>query len=418
MKKISILNNFLVLLGREGVEKILSVLLVILVLIVLPLGQLPSEALQLSIPQAHTFLQTMIAGLYLHDLFVALFVSIWMATKLNSSHVSQIKQFMTKHRWLVSACALILFGFLRSVFADGSVLPLFYALRIIAYVSFALIVARQLSDRTSFVQVIVLSLTSMMYLAALQYLLLPDVRYLSALGWDDHYYRAVGTSLDPNFTGSFAIMSLWLMLGYRHLFSRFFTFFTLLLSVGVLTATFSRASYLALFVSGAYILWRLRNSLPKVVLTASLAVVACGVLVIFLLLPKPGGEGVNLLRTTSIVARLDNSISPILNMSSVELIFGRGFYRSLHNSADPWVPDNLIVLIITGTGVLGIIVVIQLWRLYGHYFKSNIWLGTIWVAVLTHAQFNNTLLEPFHLLYLGLITAVMLQKPSSRISAR
>ena len=37
----------------------------------------------------------------------------------------------------------------------------------------------------------------------LQYALVPDLRSLHILGWDDHLNRLAGSFLDPNFTGSF-----------------------------------------------------------------------------------------------------------------------------------------------------------------------------------------------------------------------
>src|SRR3990170_4029419 len=43
-----------------------------------------------------------------------------------------------------------------------------------------------------------------------QYLLVPDLTQLKWLGWDDHFYRLVGTLLDPGFTGVMIILTVFL----------------------------------------------------------------------------------------------------------------------------------------------------------------------------------------------------------------
>ncbi len=40
----------------------------------------------------------------------------------------------------------------------------------------------------------------------LQYLFLPDVSFLSALNWDNHYFRLVSTFFDPGFTGAILVL--------------------------------------------------------------------------------------------------------------------------------------------------------------------------------------------------------------------
>src|SRR3989338_6680935 len=34
-----------------------------------------------------------------------------------------------------------------------------------------------------------------------QYIFLPDTRFLLSYGWDEHYWRLIGTVLDPNYMG-------------------------------------------------------------------------------------------------------------------------------------------------------------------------------------------------------------------------
>src|SRR3989344_966575 len=86
-----------------------------------------------------------------------------------------------------------------------------------------------------------------------QYFLYPDLRNLSYLGWDPHYYRLFSTLLDPNFVG--IILVLTLFLGLRRLEAAR-TIKNGLLFVCALVAlilTYSRGSYLA-FVTG-FLFW-------------------------------------------------------------------------------------------------------------------------------------------------------------------
>ncbi|MBU2577563.1 hypothetical protein KKA69_01905, partial [Patescibacteria group bacterium] len=46
------------------------------------------------------------------------------------------------------------------------------------------------------------------FIAIGQYIFFPDTRILKYLGWDDHYFRAIGSFLDPAFTGIILVLSL------------------------------------------------------------------------------------------------------------------------------------------------------------------------------------------------------------------
>jgi hypothetical protein len=46
----------------------------------------------------------------------------------------------------------------------------------------------------------------------LQYLLFPDTRSLAAYDWDPHYYRVIGTFLDPGFLGMIMVLTIVLVI--------------------------------------------------------------------------------------------------------------------------------------------------------------------------------------------------------------
>ncbi|MFH1535918.1 MAG: O-antigen ligase family protein [Patescibacteria group bacterium] len=89
-------------------------------------------------------------------------------------------------------------------------------------------------------KILVYSGVTLAVLGLIQLVFLPDMRFLTAWGWDPHYFRAASTFLDPNFLGAFLVLTLLLVKNFRFLFAAIFI--TLLL-------TFSRGAYLAFLVS-------------------------------------------------------------------------------------------------------------------------------------------------------------------------
>lgn len=85
-------------------------------------------------------------------------------------------------------------------------------------------------------------------LGILQFIFIPDLRFLQTSGWDPHYFRAVSTFLDPNFLGGFLVLSLLSTFLYEFKNQKLRIFFLSLLYI-CLTLTFSRSSYLFFFVS-------------------------------------------------------------------------------------------------------------------------------------------------------------------------
>ncbi len=90
-----------------------------------------------------------------------------------------------------------------------------------------------------------------------------------------------------------------------------------------LALTYSRAGYLALFLSGIY-LWLKSQTAERRLIALSLT----AFLILLPLLPKgSGGEGVNLQRTSSITARIISAQQYIKQNEGLAIIFGRGPYQ-------------------------------------------------------------------------------------------
>ncbi len=85
-------------------------------------------------------------------------------------------------------------------------------------------------------------------LGILQFIFIPDLKFLAEYGWDPHYFRTVSTFLDPNFTGSFLVLTFILLFSYKDK-KAYFIFAAIVVYLALLT-TFSRSSYLMFAVSG------------------------------------------------------------------------------------------------------------------------------------------------------------------------
>lgn len=241
-----------------------------------------------------------------------------------------------------------------------------------------------------------------------QYGLLPDTRFLHIFGWDNHYYRLISTLFDPAFTGIILVMTFGWWSDHT-LFPKASSSLRKALQVCVsvaIAATFSRASYLA-FLS--LLVWQsFHRTLNR---TFLIAIVGLFALTLWLL-PKPGGEGVNLTRTSTAQARWSNTEEHVLKLEGWQWVWGRGLFNENNQSvyetpSHAKLPDSLPVLVLNAGGVVGVLLTLAVLTRWLRRWQQTeaLWTGIL-LAVLVHSLFNNTLLQPFVLLalLLGKIT--------------
>lgn len=230
---------------------------------------------------------------------------------------------------------------------------------------------------------LVLAALGVALVGIIQYLLIPDVSFLAASNWDNHYFRLVSTFLDPGFTGMILVLALLLKP-----------------SAIIYTAmllTYSRASYLAFLISMAFLY---KKSLR----------IFLGICVIFLisvsLLPKSLGEGTKLARSESTFARIE-SWKQAIDVWKTAPIFGVGFntYRYATKNNDfthaGGGSDSSILTVLATTGILGCLgylgLLSSLWKKGKLLFKTSL------LAVFIHSWFNNTLFYPWVMEWLWLL---------------
>ncbi len=222
-------------------------------------------------------------------------------------------------------------------------------------------------------------------LGIIQYLLIPNVSFLAATNWDNHYFRLVSTFLDPGFTG--AILTLGLLGSFNPIV------FT------ALALTYSRAAYLMYFIGFGLLAWY-KKSLRLFVVTALVLLVAVAVI------PKTFGEGTKLGREASIFSRFE-SWGTAITIWQKSPVFGIGFdtYRYATNnnavSHSGAGSDSSLLNILATTGLVGLLSYLYLlknmWGQGKTLFKVSL------AAVLINSWFNNGLLYPWIMEYLWLL---------------
>lgn len=265
---------------------------------------------------------------------------------------------------------------------------LLYLVRFVVYSGLYFVAKDQIKEKQTLVKLLKFAVLAVAGIGLLQFVFLPDVSFLKAFDWDDHYYRLISTFLDPGFTGAILVLGLILFL-HSHL-----SFLVLIYLA--LALTYSRASYLMLVASSAILSRKL------------LVVVIAAFLITIPLLPKSTGEGTKLERESSITARINNW-SKTLEVWEKNPVFGIGFntYRfeaKVAPKSHSGGADSSLLLVLATTGILGFAAYIYLlkktWDLGDFVFKASL------AGIIIHSFFNNTLFYPHVMEWLWIILAL------------
>lgn len=258
----------------------------------------------------------------------------------------------------------------------------------------------------------------------IQYLFFPDTRLLANAGWDSHYARLVGTFLDPGFTGIILVLFTIFTISFTNKRAEWGKAILPVVLGTIATAlTFSRASYLA-FLAGVSIVYIVRRNLFPLV-----AILALFFITIWIA-PKPGGEGVNLTRTSTINKRLVNYKEAIETFKKYPL-FGTGFnlyqykrtdlaskgqtfqgFQGRSHSASG--ADSSLLFVLATTGVIGLIAYLTL--LWAMVKSAKLPLLATTIALLIHSNFDNSLFYPWVLAWFAILLA--LNQATSRASTK
>jgi O-antigen ligase/polysaccharide polymerase Wzy-like membrane protein len=362
--------------------------LFLIILVLFSLGQL--QRIQLN--EVMTF--------YAHDIFIAIWL-VLIALKHRQRMLTLIKKYFFNYLTYSLIIWIILGLVINFISHNFSIIPLLYIARAITYLLFALSLPLALTySSKSYNRYWVLVGLFIAISGILQYLLFPDTRFLKYLGWDDHYFRLIGTQLDPNFTGILLTITFLITQGVWDKQNRVKTCLSILLT-GAILLTYSRASFLSFIIGSALIIFiGFIKSHQK---NISLSIIMGLFIILIPLLPRPDGEGVKLERTASISARIKSNQLSLKNLNKYEWFWGKGLfvYQAQPQEKSFWpntahFSNNLIVFLFTSMGVIGLgLSLIILYKVGEYLYEKDMYIFIAFIAILIHSQFNHTLFQPF-----------------------
>jgi hypothetical protein len=311
------------------------------------------------------------------------------------------------------------------IIRDSSLISYFYFFKLISYFTFFITVWNLINEEINnkhkqlfnrIIDLLIIDVLIISILGWLQYIYFPDLRALKYWGWDDHLYRLTSTLLDPGFTGIVIVLGI-IATFYQYFLKRNFSYLLLIIFfILTLAFTYSRASYLA-FIAGiiCFIYLTQNKRLKKYIL-----ILTAIFLISLPILPKPGGEGVNLERTFSIFSRI-NQYKETLTIFRLSPVWGVG-YNTLcsakkqiltvdQNSHSCSGSDSSILFLLATSGIVGFLIILRIIFEFLKYLESyqyNAFLKISLIAVLVHSQFNNSLFYSWVIGWLAIISAGIL----------
>jgi len=390
--------------------------------------------------------------MYLYELFLVVFI-ILLSFKI------ELKKILSGNTSIIIFLSWILFGLLISSFSYkilDNIVALLYTLRLSAYFIYLIIIKNYFKKNKDAKHAwnvgIVFFLAITIVFSFVQYFLYPNIGNLAYLGWDPHLYRMVGSFFEPQLAVAiYGLLFLYIFFSTRflvpdsvarqpqkmskfpHLFGspRLATPVPRLKNVAkilvtslklipivlmlMIFLTVSRGGITAFVIT---LLFIFREKLKLIIL--SLLIVT----VIFIVIPKPQSEGLNILRTSSIQTRLIDyqkafkiwKKSPILGIGYNHIRFEKDKleekpltekYNPSHASSSF---HSSFLIILATTGVIGL--AIYLWVLWS-LAKMSDFSSYATVFLSLASIFDNVLLHPFILfLYFTMIVLSQVIHPS------
>ena len=314
------------------------------------------------------------------------------------------------------------FSFILSVFIfKYQVLyGLFYLVRIVAYTFFLNYVWNFAKKSSTNGHLLSSSLLTISVISAvfgwIQLFVFPDIKPFFVYGWDMHLFRLVGTFLDPTFLGLIIVFGLLLSIN-RFIDSREKKY--LLITVFLLVSlafTYSRASYLA-FLGGIFVIAFAEKKFRKMM------VLAVTFLIFALLLPTAKNHSIELTRSFSIIARLDNYKEtievfkkfPVFGVGFNNLCIARNKYIGVESFTSHACSgsDSSLLLILATTGTIGLMVFAgSILGVFKSLPKSREAQTVIAVsmALFIHSLFSNSLFFPWIMGYVVILLAVSVKE--------
>lgn len=315
-----------------------------------------------------------------------------------------------------------LFSFILSIFyfKTGVLYGLFYLIRISAYALFINYVWNFIRRNKDGRKLLINSLMLISIVSAvfgwIQFFSLPDLKPFFVYGWDMHLLRLFGTFLDPTFLGLIIvfgiIISVFKLIEFR---DRKYLLITAFLLIS-LAFTYSRASYAA-FLGGMLVISLMQKKFRKILL------LVLTLIIIALLLPTARNHSIELTRTFSITARLNNYKEafslfkkfPVFGVGYDNLCIARNKFIGVESFASHACSgsDSSLLLILATTGMVGMLVFLgaslRLLKDLSMNSERQIILAA-GSALFIHSFFSNSLFFPWIMGFMAILLAISLKE--------
>jgi len=278
---------------------------------------------------------------------------------------------------------------------------LLYLFRLGAYIYFGIYVSNFIKLQKENAKLLINSLLSLSIISSLfgwiQYISFPDIKPFTVWGWDMHLFRLVGTFLDPTFLSLIIVFGL--VISINHLITtkkRIYIASTIFL-LATLAFTYSRAGYLA-FIAAVLATVYLKKRFKK------LLFLVIGLVIVAFLLPTAKNHSIELFRSFSAVARLEN-YQTTLKIFSKSPVFGVG-YNNMCIAYQKYIgvqdfsshacsgSDSSILFILATTGILGLTILVYALKRIAGILPHNSYRPVIvssFAALLVHSLFANSM---------------------------
>ncbi len=364
----------------------------------------------LAFGQLQRFQITSSVAIYGHELILALWIFLFAKPIIHQFHTLFLRQ-LAVVRWMIAL--LVFIGLQATLFSlvDFQLPSLLYLVRFTFYLLLLPLLKLgktkyHLSSSTLYHTII--GVGSLIALSGLlQYLFIPDTRFLVYSGWDDHYYRLISTLFDPNFTALILLLTLLTWLSKQQRWSPKAYFLQLPFFLLAILLTYSRAGYVALI--GGIVVFSLLTKQWKSLMIV-FVLLAC-----IPFLPRPDGEGVKLERTASIESRLESNQRALRTLSFQHMLIGKGLYRDIEVREIPnhaTAPDNSFIFIFSSLGIIGSTLLAGVLFQSMKTIQSSLWWSVI-ASVSIHSLFNNSLFYIWTMVLLILIYVTINQNEST-----
>lgn len=292
---------------------------------------------------------------------------------------------------------------------------LLYLIRFLAYIYFGTYVANFIGkvqeNKNLLINSLLIDSVVSSFFGWIQFFWFSDIKPFFIWGWDMHLFRLVGTFLDPTFLGLIIVFGLLIaIVRLMELKSGKLYYLVIILFLLLsLAFTYSRASYLA-FAVGILTIIYLSKKFKKL----ALLIIILGA--IALLLPTAKNHSIELTRTFSVIAKVENyqttlkifSKSPVIGVGYDNMCIAYQKYIgpqefSSHACSGS---DSSLLFILATTGVAGLIIFIfSLIRIFQNT-KNYILFVSSSAALLVHSLFSNSLFYPWIMGWVVILTVI------------